>query len=350
MKASFRKHILNFIRPGGTSRGVLNEKETWYLILQEGERTGIGECAMFRGLSYDDVPGYEEKLQWVCSNINIGQDELSKALTEFPSIQFGLEQAFRSLQATDPFSLFPSDFTEGKESIAINGLIWMGDRKFMEEQLSERLKAGFTCLKLKIGAIDFEAEIDILKGIRDLYTAKEIEIRVDANGAFEKKDAYKKLEQLATLDIHSIEQPVKAGQTGLMKELCAEGIMDIALDEELIGVLSETKKKELLQIIKPDYIILKPSLVGGFHGSREWITFAEEMGIGWWVTSALESNIGLNAIAQWTATLQNPLPQGLGTGSLFSNNIESPLEVYQGQLCYRKEKIWSTNLIQEACT
>jgi o-succinylbenzoate synthase len=350
MKATIKRHLLNFKKPGGTSRGVLTQKETWFLILRDGERVGIGECAMFRGLSVDDVPDYEDKLLWVCQQIEEGPEALIKELSMYPSIQFGLEQAFRSLQAADPFSLFPSGFTEGKKSIAINGLIWMGNRKFMEEQLSERLKAGFTCLKLKIGAIDFDVEIDILKAIRNLYTAKEIEIRVDANGAFEKKDAFKKLEQLAALDIHSIEQPVKAGQTGLMKELCEEGIMNIALDEELIGIVNETKKKELLHIINPDYIILKPSLVGGFHGSREWITFAEEMGIGWWVTSALESNIGLNAIAQWTSTLQNPLPQGLGTGSLFSNNIESPLEVYQGQLWYRKEKTWSTNLIQEACT
>ncbi|MBT8280374.1 MAG: o-succinylbenzoate synthase [Muriicola sp.] len=345
MKASFKKHILQFKRPGGTSRGVLSEKETWFITLRDGQSVGIGECAMFRGLSVDDVPDYEEKLEWVCSEIDLGLEVLRQELLEYPSLQFGLEQAFRSLQAKNPFCLFPSDFTEGKAPITINGLIWMGDRKFMEEQLRDRLADGFTCLKLKIGAIDFETEIDILKSIRELYSAEEIEIRVDANGAFGKNDAFQKLEKLAALDIHSIEQPVKPGQTELMRDLCAEGILDIALDEELIGIFNETKKKELLHIIKPDYIILKPSLVGGFHGSREWITFAEEIGVKWWVTSALESNIGLNAIAQWTFSLHSPLPQGLGTGSLFTNNIDSPLEVSKGHLWYRKENSWSTNLI-----
>ncbi len=345
MKASFKKHVLQFISPGGTSRGVLTIKETWFLMLREGDKTGIGECAMFRGLSYDDVPDYEQKLQWTCLHIGKGLDFLLGELRDYPSIHFGLEQAFRSLEAEHPFLLYPSDFTESVVPIPINGLIWMGKREAMEEQLRQKVAMGFNCLKLKIGAIDFDTELDILKGIREDYSKEEIELRVDANGAFGPEDAFRKLEQLATFDIHSIEQPVKPGQYRLMKALCEAGLVDIALDEELIGLTSETKKRELLQIVKPHYLILKPSLVGGFRGSHEWITLAREFGIGWWVTSALESNIGLNAIAQWTYTLQNPMPQGLGTGQLFSNNVESPLEVTDGNLWYRKVKTWNTNFI-----
>jgi o-succinylbenzoate synthase len=345
MKATYKRHVLQFIRPGGTSRGVLTQKETWFLILNDGKKTGVGECALFRGLSFDDVPGYEEKLKWVCRHIDEGPDKLHSELNAFPSIQFGLEQAFLSLRSVTPFLLFPSSFTDSDEPIIINGLIWMGNREFMEKQLRQKVDEGFSCLKLKIGAIDFETEIDILKGIREKYSREEMELRVDANGAFGEKDAFRKLEELSKLDIHSIEQPVKPGQYELMKKLCGAGIVDIALDEELIGVVDETKKREVLQMVNPQYIILKPSLVGGYRGSQEWITLAEDLGIGWWVTSALESNIGLNAIAQWTFTLGNPMPQGLGTGQLFSNNMESPLEVNKGQLWYRKERKWNTNLI-----
>ncbi|NER11131.1 o-succinylbenzoate synthase [Muriicola jejuensis] len=345
MKASFKKHVLQFISPGGTSRGILTTKETWFLVLRDGNKTGIGECGMFRGLSYDDVPDYEQRLQWACLHIGKGLDFLLGELRDYPSIQFGLEQAFRSLEAEYPFLLYPSAFTDAVEPIPINGLIWMGNRESMEEQLRQKVAMGFHCLKLKIGAIDFNTELDILRGIRADYSKDEIELRVDANGAFGPEDAFRKLEQLATLDIHSIEQPVKPGQYQLMKSLCEAGLVDIALDEELIGLTAETKKRELLQIVKPHYLILKPSLVGGFRGSREWITLAREFEIGWWVTSALESNIGLNAIAQWTFTLQNPMPQGLGTGQLFSNNVESPLEVTYGELWYRKDKTWKTNFI-----
>ncbi len=345
MKASCKRHLLQFIKPGGTSRGVLTRKETWFLILRDGDKTGIGECAVFRGLSVDDVPDYEQKLQWVCRNIEMGLESLLSALSAYPSIQFGLEQAFISLGSGDPFILYPSAFTESAAPVAINGLIWMGDRKYMEEQLKQKVDAGFNCLKMKIGAIDFETEIDILKAIRTGYSAEEIELRVDANGAFGREDVFQKLESLAALDIHSIEQPVKPGQPELMKELCEAGLVDIALDEELIGVTSETKKRELLHIINPHYNILKPSLVGGYGGSEEWIALAGETGTGWWVTSALESNVGLNAIAQWTFTLGNPMPQGLGTGQLFSNNIESPLEVQDGHLWYRKDRPWNMNLI-----
>ena len=345
MKARYKRHLLEFITPGGTSRGVLTQKETWFLILEKENKRGIGECAVFRGLSADDLPDYEEKLQWVCRNIDRGVESLLGELESFPSLQFGLEQAFMSLDADNPFLLFPSAFTRSEAPIPINGLIWMGEREYMESQLRQKTEAGFRCLKLKIGAIDFETEMGILKGIRERYSPEEVEIRVDANGAFGKEDAFRKLERLSALGIHSIEQPVKPGQYPLMKELCEAGLVDIALDEELIGVFSETKKRELLHMIQPQYIILKPSLVGGYRGSEEWITLAGELGINWWVTSALESNIGLNAIAQWTFTLNNPMPQGLGTGQLFSNNVESPLEVDKGKLWYRKDRNWISDLI-----
>ncbi len=349
MKATYKRYILTFKKPGGTSRGILTQKETWFLILKDDERTGIGECAMFRGLSMDDVADYEAQLQWVCDHIDKGLESLLSTLVMFPSIQFGLEQAFRSVASKDPFHLFPSEFTNHGSPISINGLIWMGNRAFMEEQISQRIEDGFTCIKLKIGALDFDKELSLLKDIRERFTPDEIELRVDANGAFGKEDVFHKLEKLSRLDIHSIEQPIKPGNLALMKEVCASGFMDIALDEELIGVVDETKRRELLQIVVPQYIILKPSLIGGYKGSKEWITLANEMGIQWWVTSALESNIGLNAIAQWTFTLKNSLPQGLGTGSLFINNIESPLEVREGKIFYNNDLEWNYKLINEIC-
>jgi o-succinylbenzoate synthase len=349
MKATYKRHILTFKKPGGTSRGILTQKETWFLILKDNGQTGIGECAMFRGLSMDDVAEYETKLQWVCDHIDRGLESLLATLVMFPSIQFGLEQAFRSIASTDPFLLFPSEFTTHGKPIPINGLIWMGNKEFMEEQISQRIEDGFTCIKLKIGAIDFDKELSLLKAIRERFTPDEIELRVDANGAFVQEDVFYKLEELSRLHIHSIEQPIKPNNLAFMKEVCASGFMDIALDEELIGVVDETKRRELLQIVAPQYIILKPSLIGGYRGSMEWITLAKELGIQWWVTSALESNIGLNAIAQWTYTLKNSLPQGLGTGSLFENNIESPLEVREGNIVYNNNLEWNYKQINELC-
>ena len=267
-------------------------------------------------------------------------------LIEFPSIQFGVEQAFLSFESKNSFELFPSDFSKGKASIPINGLIWMGEEAFMKEQIKDKIEAGFDCIKMKIGAIDFDAEFELLKAIRRNFSAKEIELRVDANGAFSTHEAKNKLERLASLDLHSIEQPIKQGNWHEMAKLCKDTELPIALDEELIGVFSVTKKRELLQTVQPQYIILKPSLVGGFKGSQEWISLCQELNIGWWVTSALESNIGLNAIAQWTATLQNKMPQGLGTGSLYTNNIESALEVKNGALHYNINKNWDMSLLK----
>ena len=344
MQATYQKHILNFKRPSGTSRGILKTKETWFIILNNNEKQGIGECGILRTLSVDDRPDYEEKLKWACQNIHLGVVVLLKELYEFPSIQFGLEQAFLSLQSHTMFDLFPSEFTKGNQAIPINGLVWMGDKEFMKTQIKEKLATGFSCIKMKIGAIDFKTEMELLTSIRKEFSSNEIELRVDANGGFDPNNALEKLKRLSELEIHSIEQPIKQGQFEQMASLCEKTPLPIALDEELIGVFSVTKKQEMLQTIQPQYIILKPSLVGGFKGGKEWIEKAESHNVGWWVTSALESNVGLNAIAQWTFTLNSNMPQGLGTGGLYTNNIESPLEIEKGSLKYNTYKKWNFNL------
>lgn len=344
IKASYKKYILHFKQASGTSRGVLKTKETWFLILQSHGRQGIGECGLFRGLSIDDRPDYEDKLKWVCKNVNSDLKILWNELIEFPSIQIGLEMAIQSLESQNTFDLFPSKFTKAQDSIPINGLIWMGTEAFMKQQIKEKINAGFTCIKMKIGAIDFQQEINLLKSIRKEFTSKDIELRVDANGAFASSEALEKLKTLSDLDLHSIEQPIKQGQIEDMAKLCEETPLPIALDEELIGVFSVTKKNELLQTINPQFIILKPSLIGGFKGSDSWIDIADKNQIGWWITSALESNIGLNAIAQYTYKKQSDLPQGLGTGSLFINNFDSPLQVKSGKLRYNNSIKWNFSI------
>ena len=343
MKATYHKHILEFKRPSGTSRGVLKTKETWFVILEHNGKRGIGECGILRTLSVDDVPEYEAKLKWTCAHIHLGLTKLLQELIAFPSIQFGLEQAFLSLEKSNPFELFPSQFTEGSDAIPINGLVWMGDKQFMKTQIKEKIEQGFSCIKMKIGAIDFDTELKLLKSIRKDYSKSDIELRVDANGAFFPKNALEKLKILSKLDLHSIEQPIKAGQLNEMAELCQKTPLPIALDEELIGVFSVTDKERIIQIIQPQYIILKPSLVGGFKGSEEWMSIANGNNIDYWITSALESNVGLNAISQWTYTLKSKLPQGLGTGSLYTNNIDSPLEVKNGALHYNQSLNWGFN-------
>ncbi|HLF51868.1 o-succinylbenzoate synthase [Flavobacterium sp.] len=341
MKATYHKYILHFKIPSGTSRGVLTEKETWFIVLEKEGKKGIGECGILRTLSIDDRPDYEEKLQWTCDHIHLGKDTLWEALIEFPSIQFGVEMAFQSLASKTPFLLFPSDFTKGEKSIPINGLVWMGEPAFMKQQIEEKLAQGFHCIKLKIGAIDFDKELQLLHFIRQNFTPEQVEIRVDANGAFNPSVTLIKLNQLSEYKIHSIEQPIQKNHTDSMSELCKSTPIPIALDEELIGVVSLEEKEQLLQKIRPQYIILKPSFIGGFRGTKEWISLAEKHKIGWWITSALESNIGLNAIAQWTFLQHNKMPQGLGTGGLFTNNFDCPLEVSQGQLWYNKERDWA---------
>ncbi len=349
MEAFYKKYNLNFKRPSVTSRGILRQKETWLLVLKDKGKSGIGECGLFRGLSIDDVPEYEDKISWTCSHIHLGKERLLEDLKEYPSIRFGVEQAFTSLASENPFVLFPSAFTKSKAAIDINGLIWMGDEIFMQDQITEKIEAGFNCIKIKIGAIDFNTELSLLTSLRKKYGKEEIDLRVDANGAFKVDEALDKLIKLAACDIHSIEQPVKQGFPLKMKNICENSPIPVALDEELIGHHNVTEKEILLQTIMPHYIILKPSLIGGFKSCEEWINLAESLGIGWWITSALESNIGLNAIAQWTYTFKSKLPQGLGTGALFTNNFDSPLEIQKGKLYYNNNSNWEQNLINKLC-
>ncbi len=293
----------------------------------------MGECALFRGLSFEDTPEYENKLEWLTSNTHLSSDEISKELERFPSIVIGYEQALLNLEHGKDL-YFPSAFTLGHDSIRINGLIWMGDKAFMEKQIKDKLDKGFGTIKLKIGTNWLE-EKKILTSLRKSYPSSELVLRVDANGAFSYEKAKEVLNELHSLEIHSIEQPIKAGQRALLSNLVKESATPIALDEELIGVTTTKDKEELLDTVNPPYLILKPSLLGGFKATDEWIALAEKRGIGWWITSALESNLGLNALAQYTYTKKPELPQGLGTGALFSNNLESSLSL-TGELLTKK--------------
>ena len=330
---------LHFKQPAGTSRGIYTTRRVWYLLLTDtvSGRYGVGECAPLPALSCDDLPEYEEILQTHCREVERNGCIDYEALRPYPSMLFGLETALQHLHAGS-LQLWATPFSEGRQGIPINGLIWMGNFDEMYQRIEEKMKAGFRCIKLKIGAIDFERELELLSHIRKHFSPEQIELRVDANGAFSPEDAPQKLEQLNEFQLHSIEQPIRAGQWRAMKQLCATTPFPIALDEELIGINERERKIELLDTIRPQYIILKPSLHGGIQGSQEWITLAAERSIGSWVTSALESNIGLNAIAQWCATLQPSLPQGLGTGLLFTDNVDYPLHIQGDCLWYHPEE------------
>ena len=341
MKANYCRYVLKFKQPSGTSRGVLHEKETYFLRLEDESAPGvygIGECAVFRGLSADDVPEYEDKLKELCANIGRGE---ATDLQSYPSIQFGLETAIYDIANGGRRQPFPSAFTEGMAGIPINGLVWMGSKEEMLSRIKEKIEAGFTTIKLKVGAINFESELEMVKFIRSCYSADALTIRLDANGGFTPADAPQRLSEFAKYGIHSIEQPIKAGQWEEMRRLCAGSPIDIALDEELIGIFTPEKMGEMLDAVRPKYIILKPALVGGFSGSQMWMQQAAVRGIGGWITSALESNVGLNAIAQWTARMGADMPQGLGTGALYVNNIGSPLSVVGDSLRYDPSAAWS---------
>jgi o-succinylbenzoate synthase len=340
LQTKIHKHTLIFKQASGTSRGVLHTKNSWIIELFDIANPSIvgkGEASIIENLSPDWNNEYENQLTEICKNVNDHVATNFSKIHDFPSIRFALESALLDLKNGGKEIYFPSEFTAGKKSISINGLIWMGSKEFMEQQIREKIEEGYSCIKLKIGAIDFEKELDLLKSIRTKFSRSEMELRVDANGAFTVEEAPKKLDQLAKFDLHSIEQPIKQGQLEAMKKLCATTPLPIALDEELIRVNSLDKKAELLSFIKPQYIILKPSLVGGLHSSDEWISLAEKNKIDWWITSALESNIGLNAIAQYTFTKNNPMPQGLGTGQLYTNNFPSGLRIERGRLSYHPD-------------
>jgi len=330
MKSKFHKKTFHFKLPSGTSRGILTEKHAWFIEIWEESNpsiVGTGECSIIPGLSpdFENFESYEEQLSKVCENLQID-------LENWPSIKFGVECALLDLKNGGKGVVFDNSFSRGERKLAINGLIWMGDKEFMQSQIQEKIDAGFTTIKMKIGSIDFETELKLLQSIRAEFSSDQITLRVDANGAFSVDEALEKLRKLAKFGIHSIEQPIKAGQYEEMRNLCVNSPVKIALDEELIGVNQLEKKKELLDLIQPDFIILKPSLHGGISGCKEWISLAEERKINWWITSALESNIGLSAICQFVGEYKNRLPQGLGTGSLYTDNIPSNLIVKEGQI------------------
>lgn len=346
LRTSITEKVLHFKQPAGTSRGTYTTRRSWFITLtDENGRQGIGECAPLPNLSCDDIPDYAEKLSTFCESYisNLSAANLLPPFSlllprEFPSMLFGLETALLNLQVGSTM-LYDTPFGRGEEGIPINGLVWMGSFEEMRERIEQKLAQGFHCVKLKIGAIDFDQELELLKKIRSRYSRSEIELRVDANGAFSPDDALQKLEQLSLYDIHSIEQPIRQGQWGDMAFLCRESPIPIALDEELIGVNDSYTKGQLLDIIKPAYIILKPSLHGGMSGTKEWLDLANDRHIGSWITSALESNVGLNAIAHLTAYLYGPniqRPQGLGTGQLFTDNIPMPLEIIGDKLWYKQ--------------
>jgi len=345
LSATYHKHTLQFHNPTGTSRGVYTIKVSWFIFLSDGVNTGIGECSLLKGLSIDDRPDFQQKLFEICEQIKQDIFDFEQPLFDFPSIKFGFETALLDLKNGGLHILFPSKFTEGESGITTNGLIWMGDKTSMRQQIAEKLKKGFSCIKLKIGAIDWESEREVIAEMRRQFSAKELIIRVDANGAFNFQQAKTVLSELAEMQVHSIEQPIKAGNWEEMAKLCSSTPIPIALDEELIGIFKHEKKRELLEFIKPQFLILKPSLLGGFKASEEMISIAEEMNIGWWATSALESNIGLNAISQWVFTKNLDLPQGLGIGMLYSNNVDSPLTLVGEKLFYFANKKWDLHLI-----
>lgn len=345
MRASFQKYTLQFKQPSGTSRGIYTTRDSWFIFVTDGVNTGIGECAPLPDLSMENPKKMSAKLCQVCDQISYFAANLDE-LNNWSSIKFGIETALLDFKNGGTKELFPSAFSRGEQGIPINGLIWMGSPDFMKQQIRAKLEAGFHCIKMKIGALDFETEFEILKAIREEFSPEEITLRVDANCAYTYKTALENLKRLADLHIHSIEQPIETGRWKELADLCRQSPVPIALDEELIYITTAKEKQRLLETVTPAYLILKPSLHGGFSGCENWIELAEKHNCGWWVTSALESNIGLNAIAQWTFHIQARNEQGLGTGQLFTNNFDSPLEVAGEQLWFRPEQTWNLSKLQ----
>lgn len=337
MKITIKERVFHFRQPAGTSRGVYTERKSWLLTVSDGEAVGVGECAPLPDLSCDAMPDniYNKVLRGFCDQVEQTGEIPYEQMRDYPSMLFGLETAMQELRGERSL-LFDTAFSRGEVGIPINGLVWMGSYEEMLQRMEEKLAQGFHCVKLKVGAIDFDRELDLVKRIRERFSFHDVELRLDANGGFKPDEALYKLELLSQYAIHSIEQPVKAKQWALMAELCRDAPLPIALDEELIGVNDPDAKRQMLRIIKPAYIVLKPSLHGGMMGCREWIEIAQDEGIGWWITSALESNVGLNAIAQFASSFPLNMPQGLGTGQLFTDNIPMPLEIRGDQLWISK--------------
>ena len=356
LRVSYLKYTLQFTFEAGTSRGTLTQKDSYFLRLVDSDQpdvVGYGECGPLSGLSLDDIPDFDDRLNDYCNyfnqldlqlfdwNVTVILNQLISQ--QHPSILFGFETAMHDFLSGGQRLIRDNEFVHGRRAIPINGLVWMGSFDAMREQIDQKIAAGYTTIKLKIGAIDFERECELLAYIRTRYSPDRITLRVDANGAFRPDEAMMKLERLADYHLHSIEQPVAAGQTDLMADLCRHTPLPIALDEELIGHMEYVDKFRLLKKIQPQFIILKPTLLGGLRHCDEWIELANRLSVGWWITSALESNIGLNAVAQYAAQFKNLLPQGLGTGQLYHNNIDSPLQIDGGTLRYDPATPWHLN-------
>ncbi len=344
LAAVVSKHNLEFKSPAKTSRNTLTQKPLWLIQLyneKQPDTKGIGEISPLKSLSIDDVDGFEDKLNQTVQLINDGISPFDLSLEQWPSINFGIETAMLDLKNGGTRKIFDTSFYTKGTKLPINGLVWMSDSAGMLQQAKEKIAEGFTCIKFKIGALDFDEECRMLEALRKKHNAFEVEIRLDANGAFAPDMALEQLKELARFEVHSIEQPIKQGQWDAMQEICAKSKIHVALDEELIGIPVSTQGQKLLTFIKPAYIILKPGLLGGFEASKQWIDLANKNNIGWWVTSALESNVGLNAIAQFTSQYKVTMPQGLGTGQLFTNNFESPLQMQNGYISYVLTKGWT---------
>ncbi|SEI74729.1 o-succinylbenzoate synthase [Dyadobacter koreensis] len=361
LRIVFQPYTLHFRMEAGTSRGVLKQKTSWILKVTDEEQPGVvgyGECGPLPGLSVDDIPDFGAQLAEVCELFNqldleVFPFNLSIILEQvvpehLPSVRFGIEMALLDYMNGGEKMQYKNAFSKGEKGISMNGLIWMGSYDHMVSQIEDKLAQGYTTLKMKVGAIDFDQECRVLQSVRSRFSPSEITLRVDANGAFQPEDVHEKLKRLSGFDLHSIEQPIRAGQTELLAELCVSSPVPIALDEELIGIFDYRKKFALLKKTQPPFIILKPTLLGGFQHCKEWIEIATRLSIGWWMTSALESNIGLNAISQFTASFDNQLPQGLGTGQLYHNNFASPLKTDQGYLFYDKQENWDLSSLGDA--
>lgn len=343
--ASVSKHPLKFKVPAKTSRNTLADKIVWIIKLSKADNIsvfGAGEISPLKGLSVDDTPRFEDHLLQTINAINNGVHPKEIDTEKSPSIQFGLETALLDLENGGKYHIFNTPFFKGKQKLPINGLVWMADSENMLQQAETKIEAGFSCIKFKIGALDFDEECRMLEKLRKKYSAFKVEIRLDANGAFAADEALEKLNELKRFEVHSIEQPIKQKQWEAMQAICAQTPIDIALDEELVGVNPSSEGQKMLTYIKPQYIIIKPGLLGGFNISEYWISLAQKNNIGWWITSALESNVGLNAITQFTSKYNIKMPQGLGTGQLFANNFDSPLYMENGFISYLQNKSWSS--------
>ena len=337
MLLHWEKHILHFIKPARTSRGAYTEKPVWLVYLTENGVTGCGEAAPLPDLSPDGQVNLDEvltQLQYFASE-NLPLHEWLRLAAPYPSLQFALECAWLDCKNGGQGVLFPGPFTRAETGIPINGLVWMDTADAMWGEAHRKINSGYRCLKFKVGALDTDTECRLLEQVRKLKNAFQLTLRLDANGAWNDAEALRHLKEFHRFEVHSIEQPIKAGQPDAMQEVCAKSPIPVALDEELIGV-SADKAEALLKYINPAFIVLKPTLLGGFTASNAWIQHAHSLDIGWWATSALEGNIGLSAIAQWVSTLQPPLFQGLGTGALYENNFPPQTHLQQDVMWFGK--------------